>query len=307
MNTMKTITRPLRSLLIGDISYYPSEYAFGVDQGMSILGHWHTYVDIRFDFSIIKRKIDQVQPDIIWGHMLLWAPGEKKTEQLLQVCEELRARGTRVVLHDGDARTKTRYPRNISKAIDLILSNNTLTRHEWGVRQIRWPYFAFNQRRITTNIFPEFACDLAFAGRLGHDIYGERTAMIDFLKEQMGDSFKVFPNDMIKHTLFRTNDLASSAKSILGYGRSQNGWTDVRVFQYPGAGGVLLHDDVQGYLEPYEHYIPYESGDIDSIMYAVEEAKRDGDKIRPKAFRYVQKNHSSLARVKQVLKEVELC
>jgi hypothetical protein len=299
-------SRPLRSLLIGDVDHYASEYIFGVNQAMTLLGHWHATVNIRQDIGVIVRKVLQVQPDIIFGHMLLWAPNGQ-TDFLLQMCTEAKALwGTKVVIHDGDARVETRHPHDISQAVDLALCNHTVPREPWKIRQINWPYFAFVQKEIADS-HPDFVCDLAFAGRRGGGIYDQRTQLLSILHARLGDRFKEFPTESVQHTLFRTAELAASAQAVLGYGRPDApGWLDVRVFQYPGAGGVLLHDDTGGFLEPYRHFIPYERHNSDSILEALDQAKRYGSMIRAEAFAYVQSNHSSVARVRQVLREVDL-
>lgn len=309
--------RPLRSVLIGDVDHYPSEYAFGVNQAMTLRGHWHTTVNIRQDIGTISKRVREMQPDVIWGHMLLWAPGSEsgnKTVDLLCLCEEWKAKaGTRVLLHDGDARTDTRFPTDISTAVDLALCNHKAPRRIWNIPTLHWPYFAFYQREIAEPV-PEFACDLAFAGRLdGGGIYQARTELVLGLQAKLGDRLKIFPSAEQPHTLFRTPELAASAGAVLGYGRpDRNGWLDVRVFQYPGAGAVLIHDDVGGFLTPWEHYVPYTSGSIEEALDRAEHCAH-GDwvptqmqKIRQQAFRYVQQHHSCLNRVAEALQAVGL-
>ena len=155
--------RPLRSLLIGDIDHYPSEYAFGVNQAMTMAGHWHSTVNIRQDIGTIAKRVREVQPDVIWGHMLLWAPGSEggtKTVDLLCLCEEWKAkRGTKVLLHDGDARLDTRFPCDISPAVDLALCNHTAPRPQWCIPTLRWPYFCFYQPTLAEAV-DEYRCDL---------------------------------------------------------------------------------------------------------------------------------------------------
>lgn len=301
------MSRPLRSVLIGDADHYPSEYIFGVNQGMALLGHWHTTVSIRNPLGIIEKRLAEVQPDIIWGHMLLWAPGgEYVTHSLLSVCQHWKDRGTRVVIHDGDARAETRFPHDISSAVDLVLCNHALDRSAWGIPAVRWPYFAFHQERVAP-FNPDFAADLAFAGRRGGAMYAERDAFLDALHKRLPGRFREFPTSDHPHTLFQTAELAASADAVLGYGRSNaTGWLDVRVFQYPGAGGVLLHDDVDGLLEPDVHYIPYKSQDVDSVVDALHRARGLGPRIRKEAFAYVQEHHSSVARVRQALAYLDL-
>lgn len=278
-----------------------------MNQALTLLGGWHTQVDIRFDVGVIKQKLDQVAPHLVFGHMLLWSPGGPgKTQWLLEQCAELRKTGTKVVIHDGDVKPETRWPHDISASVDLALCNHGHARAEWNIPTLHWPYFAFVQGAIAKPV-PLFACDLAFAGRRGGGIYSERERMLTELEQRKDLVFKVFPNKSVAHTLFRTPEVAASATAMLGHGRpNSNGWLDVRVFLIPGAGGVLLHDDVAGYLEPWRHYIPYETGDVDSIMRGVEHAREHGDRIRREAFAYVQSHHTSVVRMRQVLKVLGL-
>ena len=295
--------RPLRSVLIGDVDFYPSEFIFGVAQGMSMLGHWHTTVNVRHDISVIKQRVEAVQPDVIWGHMLLWAPGgSSKTEDLLDVCAKQRDRGAKVVIHDGDARDSTRFPHDVSACVDLALCNHLADRSAWKVRQERWPYFAFCQEQIADPV-DEFRCALAFAGRLGAGIYAERSTLVGWLQRLFGSGMKIYPTADTPHTLFRTPELAASADAVLGYGRPESkGWTDVRVFQYPGAGGVLWHDDADEFLRAGEHYVKIpRAPTVDDINRAVEMTIQHGNRIRHTAFAFMQENHSSLVRVQEAL------
>jgi hypothetical protein len=297
----------LRSVTIGNFDY-PSEFNMGIKQAMSALGHHHVDVEIKLPIDEIKRKVDEVKPTIIFGHMLLWAPG-KNTPDLLNLCTKWKQKGTKIVIHDGDCREAPRFPQDVSYAIDACLCNHAYDRSVWNIKQIRWPYFAFLQKEIAQP-HPDFICDLLFAGRKGPGMYEERTMMIDDLSlrfSRKSGVFKVFPGGSIRHTLLRTPEVAASAGAVLGYGRPDaQGWTDVRVFQYPGAGGVLLHDDADEWLEPMEHYIPYESGNVDSIIEAAILAREIGPYIRKTAFEYVQSYHTCVDRVIQVLEELEI-
>lgn len=301
---------PLRSLLIGDVDFYPSEYIFGVNQGMTLLNHWHATVNVRHDLGVIWQRVMQVQPHVLWCHMLLWAPGENKTEHLLELCRDAKRRwGTRVIMHDGDARVETRYPVDVSSAVDVALCNHTADRSAWNVTTVHWPYFAFVQSAISDRV-PEFTCDLAFAGRRGGGIYTERSALLGALRARLGPRFLEFPSREFPHTLFRTAELAATAHAVLGWGRTDTpGWTDVRVFQYPGAGGVLLHDDALPWLTPFEHFVPVIRGDVDSIVEALDRIVVSSTSmrgLRERAFAYVQREHSSLPRILLALRKVGL-
>lgn len=298
----------LRSLMIGDCDHYLSPYIFGVQQGMARLGHWHSQISIRQPAHLIEQRIVDVHPDIIWTHMLLWAPaGAPATPELLQVVERAARRGAKVVIHDGDYKPDARFPHDLSSWCALALCNHRFDRSAWRVPTLHWPYFAFAQERIEEPK-PALRCGLFFAGRLGTDaVYGDRTALVEEIK-RAGVSVRI-PAD--GNTLFRTAEVAASADAVLGFGRpGTSGWVDTRVFQYPGAGGILLHDDVAGYLEPWVHFVPYESGSAASAVEALERlaAARESERqvLRERAFAHVQSQHSSTARVQQVLGALEL-
>ena len=124
------MTRPLRSLTIGDSDGYNSEFIIGVQMAMSRAGHWHSTLSIRNDISTIAKRVADVHPDVLYGHMLMWPPRGPGAQapDLLELCADWRARGTKVLIHDGDAGTKTRFPVDISPAVDLALCNHTADR-----------------------------------------------------------------------------------------------------------------------------------------------------------------------------------
>lgn len=306
--------RPLRSVLIGDVDFYPSELVFGVNQALTLAGHWHSTVNIRQDIGTIARRVAQMSPDVIFGHMLLWPPGGGRlgapVEALLDLCADWRRRGARVLLHDGDARPGTRRPEDISDAVDLALCNHTADRSAWKIPQLRWPYFAFHQRAIA-DLVPALACDLAFAGRMADGpMYGARTRLVEELQRRLGPRMRRYPSAEMSHTLFQTPALAASAGAVLGYGRPDlPGWTDVRVFQYPGAGGVLLHDDAEEFLVPGRHYISYVADSAASILEALDRIRAYPHRVaelRRRAFAHVQAEHSATVRVRAALAAVDL-
>jgi hypothetical protein len=305
------MSTPLRSVMIGDIDHYFSPYIFGVNQGMTALGHFHMSVSNRWPASVIARKVADIQPDIIWGHMLHWPPREGLTsrEVLIEIVRQWFKRGTKVIIHDGDNKERVPYPHDLSDHVSLALCNHKHDRSPWRVGCINWPYFAFNQDKIAEPA-SRWGCDLFFAGSLGNpgdSVYGRRSALVQTV-QRAGIDFKVFQEF---NTLLHTPRIAASATAVLGFGRPEdNGWTDTRVFQYPGAGAVLLHDHVNGWLEPDQHYIPYKTGDADSVMKAVNRVKKmpeaENRALRKRAFDYVQTEHSSIARVHSALMTVGL-
>ena len=318
--------RPLRSLMLGDCDHYLSPYIFGVGQAMARLGHWHSQVSIRQPIHVIEQRLKDVRPDVLWTHMLLWPPqGAPPVSDLVALAERAARRGAAVVIHDGDYKPATRHPHDLSSWCALALCNHRFDRSAWRVPALHWPYFAFAQDRIAAPS-PEWRCDLFFAGQLSRDpVYAARTAFLDSLLRR-GVRLRTPDQAREGNTLFRTAEIAASADAVLGFGRPgaiglfgrervDSGWVDTRVFQYPGAGAVLLHDDVAGFLEPWTHYVPYQSRDHESVvevldrlrgMQATAMGRCDLRELRERAFRFVQEKHSSVARVRQVLGALEL-
>ena len=300
----------LRSLMVGDCDHYLSPYIFGVSQGMARLGHWHSQISIRNPIGVIEQRIADLRPHILWTHMLLWPPHDSPpVRKLVEVVERAARDGARVVIHDGDYKGPTRHAEDISGWCAVALCNHTFDRAAWKAPTLRWPYFAFAQDEIAA---PRDAlrCGLFFAGTIGQGpVYEARTALLDAVRKA-GVTIRV-PTPAEGNTLFRTAEIAASADAVLGFGRPGTpGWVDTRVFQYPGAGAILLHDDVGGYLEPWAHFVPYRSGDPDSVAEAMGRlrAATPGERarLRSRAFRFVQERHSSVARGAEVLRFVGL-
>lgn len=296
--------------MLGDCDHYFSPYIFGVQQGMSRLGHLHSQVNIRAGVDIIAKRIADVRPDILWTHMLLWGPpGSPPVAQLLDIVRSAKKNGARVVVHDGDYKQTTRHPHDLSSWCALALCNHTFDRSAWRVPTLRWPYFAFAQDKIA-DAAPEWSCDLFFAGITSQSTtYAARSALLEDVRRR-GVKLRM-PTPADGNTLFRTPEIAASAGAVLGFGRpGVDGWVDTRVFQYPGSGAVLLHDDAAGYLTPGEHFLPYQSGDAASIAEALGRLRRmperDRRALRERGFAHVQANHSSVARVAQVLRTLEI-
>jgi hypothetical protein len=298
----------MRSVMLGDCDHYASPYMRGVAQAMKLLGHEHAEVNIRQPAKALRRQLQQWEPAILWTHMLLWAPpGSPPTADLVELAEEQHRAGARVVIHDGDVKPATRYPHDISSWCDLALVNHAYDRSAWCAPTMRWPYFAQAQAAIAAPV-DELRCQLFFAGAGGGGIYAERTELLYALRVCGVELRQPAAGD---NTLDRTAAIAASADAVLGFGRpGAPGWLDTRVFQYTGAGGILLHDDVQCFLEPWVHYVPYRSGDASSVVEALAElralAPASRAALRHRAFNYVQAHHASVARVRQVLARLEL-
>jgi hypothetical protein len=150
-------------------------------------------------------------------------------------------------------------------------------------------------------------CGLLFAGIVRQDdgLYSGRSEVLGILREKLGDRLTVRTGGV--NDRMQVADVAASAQAVLGFGRPEvPGWVDTRCFQYPGAGGVLIHDDAGEYLFPGGHFVPFVRGatSLDTAMAIVQALDKVGHEeaeLRARAFAYVQANHTWRHRVEAAL------
>lgn len=299
--------RPLRSVMLANTAYL-SAYVLGVAQAMAQLGHWHREVSVLDDGDRVARQLAEMRPDVIWTHTVPWVPRESSAPGwvFLDLLADWRKRGARVVLHDGDPRHATRHPYPLTNAVDVALCNHSLPRAEWKIRTVRWPYAAMAQRGLGAPV-DALRCGLLFAGIVRKDdgLYSPRTELLGVLREKLGERFVVRTGGV--NDRMQVADVAASAQAVLGFGRPEvPGWVDTRCFQYPGAGGVLMHDDAAEFLSPGVHYLQYARGadaeqTAKNIVGAYAEAERGLPELRARAFAHVQAHHTWRHRVEQAL------
>lgn len=287
--------------------HYLSVYGLGVAQAMSILGHWHRQVSIWDSVDDVRRQIDEMSPDVIWTHMALWPPsGALDAAQIADILGRWKRRGTAVFLHDGDPKPDRTVTVDVGSTFSIALVNRAVTSDVgWGIATMRWPYAAMVQREIAAPL-TEWACDLLFAGilRVDDSHYGERTSLVFRLHQLLGPRMRIVSahaGDVNNRMVVA--DVAASAGAVLGLARPEvPGWIDTRVFQYPGAGGVLVHDDASEFLEPDVHYLRFDrSNAAESILHCVERSKQEGPELRLRAFQHVQKHHTWVQRCEAAL------
>lgn len=288
---------------------YLSAYVLGVAQAMGQLGHWHRPVSVLEDLASIARQLEEMRPDIIWTHTVPWVPVAAPTPgwALLDLLADWRKRGARTVLHDGDPRTAARFPVNLSTAFDVALCNHSLPRSEWNVRTVRWPYAAMAQERIGEPV-DRLRCHVLFAGIIRKDdqLYSMRSEVLGLLRERLGDDLTIRTGSV--NDRMQVADIAASARCVLGFGRPEvPGWVDTRIFQYPGAGGVLVHDDPAEFLVPGVHFRHFErkataAETATSALAAIWQVGHEEHEMRERAFVHLQANHTWRHRVEVALR-----
>lgn len=299
--------RPLRSVMLCNPAYV-SVYVLGVAQAMGQLGHWHREISVLAEIERVARQLEEMNPDVIWTHTVPWVPREASAPGwvFLDLLASWRKRGARVLIHDGDPRTATRYPHDLSASVDLALCNHSLARSEWRIPTTRWPYGAMAQREMGEPV-DALRCGLLFAGitRKDDEIYSPRTELIGVLHEKLGEAFKVRTGAV--NDRMQSADVAVSADAVLGFGRPDiAGWVDTRCFQVAGAGGLLLHDDAAEFLDPGVHYVPFRRADevgqtARSVIEAFDRSREHAAEIRERAFTHVQASHTWKHRVEHAL------
>lgn len=293
--------------MLGNHSYL-SSYVLGVAQAMGQLGHWHREVSVLDDPDRIARQLEEMRPDILWTHTIPWVPRGAPSPGwlLLEQLAAWRRRGARVVLHDGDPRTATRYPHDLGQSMDLALCNHSLPRFEWRIPAVRWPYAAMAQRHIGEPV-DGLRCGLLFAGIVRQDdgLYAGRSEVLGQLRARLGEQLTI--RTATVNDRMQAADVAASARAVLGFGRPEvPGWTDTRIFQYPGAGGVLLHDDAAEFLIPGGHFVPFRrEATAEATASAIAEAwstvGHEEGELRARAFEHIQAHHTWRHRVVQAL------
>ncbi len=296
--------RPIRSVFLGNPRYL-SVYALGVAQAMGAAGAWHRYVSLFDDVDSVRKQFDEMAPDVVWTHMALWPPaGAISVDDVIGILSYWKRRGACVYLHDGDPRERDVHPA-IASAFSIALVNRTVVDGAYhGIPAIKWPYAAMPQKQIGEPR-TEWMCDLLFAGHDRDDaLYGERTNLVRELQMKLGKRMRVVsPGGGDVNNRMLVADVAPSANAVLGYARPEvPGWIDTRVWQFCGSGGVLIHDDAGEFVEPDVHYLKYDRNKaVESVLWCVERAKKEGPKIRERAFAHIQANHTWSHRVEQAL------
>ena len=306
----KLLRRPLRSVMLCEPRYL-SAYVIGVAQAMGMMGHWHRQVSL-WDGGDVGRQIAEMAPDVVWTHMAAWPPKEAlAVEEVAALLATAKRRGAVVFLHDGDPRDRAMPPAvDIPAAFTMALVNRQVPDPYWGIPSVRWPYAAMVQREAVRPERVDY--DLAFAGNLRRqrdgeavDLYGARTDLVHELHRRLWPRMSVVsPGGGDTNNRMQVADVVATTHAVLGFGRPEvSGWIDTRVFQWPGAGGLLITDDAGDVLEPDVHYLRFDRANaVDSILWLLERAKGpDAQAIRDRAFAHVQRHHTWAHRVKQAL------
>ncbi|MFW6002722.1 MAG: hypothetical protein ACOCQD_05215 [archaeon] len=262
----------------------------------------------------IREQILQFKPNYVFTHLTFHDTIHKR-DNVLQMFSELYKRYDIKFIHTcNDARTVDRYMNDISNCIytSLVGSYDMVENCEpkWKVPTFYTPYSALVQHNIAEPINELKFKEPVFTGSV--NAHSDRKKFINLLRD-FGVKLKIFGAQSDNDMRHRTQELSSSANCIMGLctGYRINFYIDVRPYQYLGSGACMIMRKFKGMdnIIPPDLYYSFEGYGQKDAKYVKETYQRilktDTWPMRCKAFRYMQQNHSSKVRIKQILDVLE--
>ncbi|OGS40477.1 MAG: hypothetical protein A3K77_00585 [Euryarchaeota archaeon RBG_13_31_8] len=304
----------LRIACIGDYAVRYSYFTAGIMEGVIRTGNYFRPSSL-FSTSIkeLKAQIDYFQPHIIIAHQLF--NNQYNTDEMKQLLVEIRQRGIKIVLHEGDPKSEPRFKEDISRYVDIGIINSKMINNYsniWKIPCYNWPYFCLYQKEIVP-ADDKFKEQVSFSGNItrrddvNHPHHG-RCEFLEGLKKKIG--LRIYPNEQVQNSRFLTPVISSSSNAIIGVhqGYDINGYLDTRPFQYIGTGALYFHDKcdaIEQFFKDGVHYVSYEKKNIESFLekykFYVVDYPEVGQKIRQEGFDYCQKHHNTIHRITNIL------
>lgn len=252
--------------------------------------------------------------DILFTHLTFHR--HHNTEKILEIFDEIRTcLDTKIIHTMQDARTEPRYKGDISFAFDMALvgqiKNIPKFKKYWKIPVYYFPYASMTYDRMGY-----YKKELDFRLPVFPGNPNSHPDRADFLKKlQSKMRFKIIstksPEDIRKETL----NFSKSNPCVLGfctrYEQPLYGYYEVRPWQYLGAGACMILRPYKGFenvIDPKLYYSinSYSVNDAERVAkYWKKIQKENHDSMRENAFNFVQKYHSSMVRIKQVIEILE--
>lgn len=260
----------------------------------------------------LKWEILKIRPDAIFTHLSFHA-NINATPTVMNFFKDIKSQIDVKVVHTcQDARTQDRYMGDLRGVFDAAFVG-TYPMVKNCTKAFKIPVFYSPYSSLCYDTMGEFERELnfknpVFTGSPGAHRQGwadNRAGFIEDLQRVM--KIKIFKTQSAQDLRERTLELSASAKCILGLcvGYEIDGYMDVRPFQYLGAGAFMImrkFKDMDKYI-PEDLYVPFYSYEDPMIVKNLwdEWKNKNTDKMRNKAFRYIQQNHSCKVRMREVL------
>ena len=283
-------------------------------QGFELNGHQVQLIDYRSNrINSIRNQLVRYKPHYVFTH-LTFHNDVHKTSNILQLFSDLYKKHNIKFIHTcNDARTEDRYMKDLSHSFYAAfvgtydMMNNC--QPKWNMPVYYMPYSSLTYNNIAEPVNELKINKPVFTG--SPDTHNDRRVFIKLLKEY--GSIKIFKTQSGQDLRHRTPELSSSAICILGLctGYDLDGYIDPRPFQYMGTGACMIirkFKDMDDIIPP-DLYYPFDSYERKDAKYVKDLfrkiSKTDTWPMRCKAFRFIQQNHSSKIRMKQIIDVLE--
>jgi len=281
-------------------------------QGLVLNGHTVKLIDYKTNsLEKIKNEIINFKPSAVFTHLTFHK--FKDTEQVMDMFKYItNTIETKFVHTVGDARTHDRYMKDISHAFHLALVSNHVIKTNaekcWNIPTFYCPYSSLTYTKMGAyqkNLdfgMPVFTgSDASHEDRKQFIQKLQKIMQIKIVRTQSGQ-------DLRDHTLN-----LSASSPILGLCTGYDGidgYMDVRPFQYLGTGALFIARAFPGTdsIIPRDIYFSfdgYENIDADKVKEYFNKISKMSDiekhSMQLKSFNYIQQNHSSKIRMKEVI------
>jgi hypothetical protein len=285
----------------------------GIARSLEFLGHEVTRHEESKTFRPELARIVSDRPDFVLMAKLKIDMYDK--EWLMQECKK---RGILTVvwvpdLYIGIARERLLKHDPIFKA-DLVCTpdgGNDDVFQEYGVNHklLRQGIYHEDVGR-GERVFGNWP-DLAFVGCLNTS-FKYRTDLMNHLKMRYKDQFEWYGRENThQYRGSHLSDMIASVKIIIGDSVYSPYYWSNRIYETIGRGGFIIHPNIPGLeqeFEYYEHFIPYDYGNIISLYEKVDHflgRPAERQKISEAGMEHVRQNHTLINRCKQLLHYVE--
>jgi hypothetical protein len=299
----------MKAVILGNTKLGYSWFVLTHKQGLKLNGWDVLEIDYKSNsLQTIKKRILDYKPNVIYTH-LSFHLHIHPTTTILNFFKDIKSKITTKVVHScNDARTHDRYMGDLRGCFDAaFVGTKPMVKNCQNAFKV--PVFYSPYSALTYEKMADFQPDLAFnepifTGSPGAHRTGwadDRAGFIERLKKVM--PIKIFKTQSGNDLRHRTPELSVSAKCILGLcvGYEIDGYIDVRPFQYLGTGAFMImrkYMNMEKFI-PDDLYVPFHSYDDVGVVKDLWDKWKNKDtiKIRKKAFRYIQDNHSSKIRI----------
>ena len=307
----------MKALIIGNTNLNYSWFVKTFTQGLTLNNVSVYHVDYKSTpLKELQWEILKIKPDYIFTH-LSFHSHIHPTPTILNFFNNIKSKIDTKVIHTcQDARIQDRYMGDLSGAFDAAFVG-TYAMQKNCSKAFKIPVFYSPYSSLTYKKMGEREKELCFknpifTGSPGAHRQGwadNRAQFIEDLRKIM--NIKIFKTQSGQDLRERTLNLSFSAKCILGLcvGYEIDGYMDVRPFQYLGTGAFMImrkFKDMDNYI-PDDLYVPFDSYKNPMVVKNLWDKWKNENtmKMRKKAFKFIQQNHSSKVRLNKVLGELD--